>query len=247
MKNIIYIYNDEGVSAESFAQTFATFDELFADKYRINAINAKQIKLNQWQENAALFVMPGGADVPYMCKLNGLGNQKIKQFVKNGGAYLGICAGAYYGSSYVEFDKGGALEVIGDRELRFFTGKTIGPVFGPYDYKTQMGSRAANISTVFPHIPHTSTYYNGGGFFEHAETFPHTSILAYYQNKLPAIILMSYDKGQIVLSGVHIEYNPYKLDLEDKYLRYIIPLLIAENTSRKQLFLQILAFLKISG
>lgn len=245
MKNIIYIYNDDGVSAESFSQTFETFNHFFAHKYLVNALDTKQIKLNQWQENAALFIIPGGADIPYTRKLNGLGNQNIKQFVQNGGAYLGLCAGAYYGSASIEFDKGGPLEVIGDRELKLFAGKAIGPILGPYDYKTQKGSRAATLRTIFPHTPHTSVYYNGGGYFEHAERFPQTKVLAYYQNKLPAIILVGYGKGQAVLSGVHFEYDPYKLDLSNQYLRNIIPHLIAENTSRKQMLIQILALLNI--
>ena len=30
-------------------------------------------------------IIPGGADLPYCEKLNGMGNQKIKNFVANGG------------------------------------------------------------------------------------------------------------------------------------------------------------------
>ena len=38
----------------------------------------------------------------------------IIKFIQQGGSYLGICAGAYYGSSFVEFDKNG--RVIGLEE-----------------------------------------------------------------------------------------------------------------------------------
>ena len=38
-------------------------------------------------------VFPGGADSPYQEKLQGEGNRVIRQFVEEGGWYLGFCAG----------------------------------------------------------------------------------------------------------------------------------------------------------
>ena len=32
-----------------------------------------------------IFVMPGGADLPYCKKLNGIGNEKIRKFIEDGG------------------------------------------------------------------------------------------------------------------------------------------------------------------
>jgi glutamine amidotransferase-like uncharacterized protein len=46
-----------------------------------------------------------------------------------GGSYLGLCAGAYYGSSRVVFEPGTPLEVIGDRELAFFPGIARGAAY----------------------------------------------------------------------------------------------------------------------
>ena len=55
-------------------------------------------------------VMPGGADRPYCAALNGEGNRRIRAFVEAGGAYLGLCAGAYYASQRVEFELGSRCE-----------------------------------------------------------------------------------------------------------------------------------------
>src|SRR6476620_3369467 len=107
MKNSIYIYQDDGVSDESLSQTITTFQHMLAPAYFIKTINAHEIIEGEWVQDAALFVMPGGSDLPYVRKLNGAGNQNIKDYVKNGGSYLGICAGAYYAAAYVEFDKSG--------------------------------------------------------------------------------------------------------------------------------------------
>ena len=82
------------------------------DSFHIKTISAKELKLGLWTEDAALFIMPGGADIPYTRKLNGKGNQIIKNYLANGGKYLGICAGSYYGSSSIEFAAGTKTEVI---------------------------------------------------------------------------------------------------------------------------------------
>jgi hypothetical protein len=46
-----------------------------------------------------------------------------------GGAYLGLCAGAYYACASIEFDRGGPLQVAGPRELRLFAGSARGPAY----------------------------------------------------------------------------------------------------------------------
>ena len=187
-KNVVYIYKDDGVSEESLLQTIATLKELLSRNYSVHTINAKDVIYNKWIKDAALFVMPGGADLPYAKKLNGKGNHNIKNYVQDGGAYLGICAGSYYGSAYVEFDKGGELEVLGERELAFFPGKEIGPILAKYDYKNNSGARAANIKLALDAVKESIVYYNGGGYFENAANYDKVSVVGYYQNHLPAII-----------------------------------------------------------
>ena len=50
-------------------------------------------------------------------------------YVKSGGSYLGLCAGAYYGCARVVFEPGTPLEVVGGRELQFFPGTARGAAF----------------------------------------------------------------------------------------------------------------------
>jgi glutamine amidotransferase-like uncharacterized protein len=232
-RRFIYIYQDDGVSPQSFYQTVSTFTKFLGSKYSVMAINSQEIKQGDWAEKAVLLVMPGGADIPYLRCLKGIGNKKIKEYVDAGGAFMGICAGSYYGSGYVEFDKNGPLEVLGERELKFFQGKAIGPILAPYDYKIQTGCRAAVLSTAFEDTPEIAVYYNGGGFFENAEKFPHTEVIARYENKLPAIIKVDYGRGKVILSGVHFEFDPYTLDPKDPYIQKILQSLIQSDYSRQ--------------
>lgn len=245
-KSTVYVYQDEGVSQEALTHTLSMFHHFLDKRYMIKTISAQQVRGGQWTKDAALFVMPGGADLPYTRKLDGRGNQKIRQYIQDGGSYLGICAGAYYASSYVEFDKGGPLEVLGKRELKFFPGKAVGPTLACYDYKSRKGSRASKITTSFPNVPTTVVYYNGGCHFVGTSSLHGIQVIASYSNKLPAILKMKCGKGTVLLSGVHFEYDPYKLDSSDPYLQAIRPLLIAANESRKLVVKQILKNLKLS-
>jgi glutamine amidotransferase-like uncharacterized protein len=162
-------------------------------------------------KEVSLFIMPGGRDRPYHAALKGAGNAQIRSFVENGGTYLGICAGAYYGCKKVEFDRDFPLEVCEERELAFFSGTAIGPAFGKgtFEYGSEKGARMAKIGTAGGTL---EVYYNGGCFFE--GDFTHVEILARYldlPNHPPAIIECSIGKGKAILSGVHLELSGHSL------------------------------------
>tara|TARA_R110002124_G_scaffold64985_1_gene177173 strand:- start:58771 stop:59556 length:786 start_codon:yes stop_codon:yes gene_type:complete len=166
-----------------------------------------------------LFVMPGGADLYYVEKLNGLGNTKIKTYVEQGGKYLGICAGAYYGCAHLEFAKGwpNEFEISGPRELSFYTGRAIGPIREYSDPAQRIPSCYDSVCT----LSYTDTdkseeitlkaHYNGGPYFsnsaEHANSET-VEVLAQYTD-IPhhpaAIILCRQGKGRALLIGPHLE------------------------------------------
>tara|TARA_R110002050_G_scaffold8396_1_gene30782 strand:+ start:10235 stop:10945 length:711 start_codon:yes stop_codon:yes gene_type:complete len=191
----IAIYKDIGVSpaVESLA---ASLKELgHTTKY----ITAEDL-INKGLEGYKVFFMPGGADLYYGKKLNGKGTTHIKDWVYNGGTYFGICAGAYFGSTTCEFDKGGLQEVMGDRELAFFPGTATGPLFGYYNYKGHTSGKIVKISYEGSDYP---VYFNGGCTFKN---YGNVKVLAYYKGTQdPAIIEASYGQGKAILSGIHYE------------------------------------------
>lgn len=245
---MIYIYQDDGVSGESFRHTMFVMAETLSSKYRIQSINAKEIVNTPWTKNANLLIIPGGADLPYVKKLNGKANQIIKEFVSNGGAYLGICAGGYYGANYVEFNKGRAVEILGSRELSFFPDKSVGPILTEYCCKSQSGAHAARLTLELENSTEALIYSNGGGYFKNAENYPNISVIGRYQlthGAPAAIVHINYNKGNVILSGVHFEYNPYLLDHKNRYLKKIIPDLIQYDVTRKMLIQIILKKLQL--
>jgi len=149
MKKIL-VYHDKGAIPFCVTSLVSALQQEHIDStHEICFANRALIQTTGWQKETKLLVFPGGADIPYHQALKGLGNQYIADYVKQGGNYLGICAGGYYGSSFIEFEQGGPLEVIAERELKFFPGIARGPAYGlgKFCYQTQRG---AQISQLIP-------------------------------------------------------------------------------------------------
>jgi len=167
-------------------------------------------------KTARLLVMPGGADL-YNCeKLGGNGaDLLIQDFVSSGGAYLGICAGAYYGCAEILWDEGGTDEIAGSRTLGFYPGRATGPVkdFIEQRQTEKSWQHAAAISTEDKNY---TVLYNGGPLFTMTgPPSPEIRILARYDElpgQPPAIIECIYGKGLAILSSPHIEYGPDDCD-----------------------------------
>ena len=148
------VYSDGGMGASevSVSMTVSSLKKVLgqirhpSSGIAVETTTAKEVISGTLSESCCLLVMPGGRDLPYVEKLKGKGNENISHFVKNGGGYLGICAGAYYSCSRVQFARGDPLlEVVGPRELSFFKGISQGPVFPGFDYSSRRGAVAADL------------------------------------------------------------------------------------------------------
>jgi biotin--protein ligase len=89
--------------------------------------------------------VPGGVETNYYNDLGEDGRAKIVEYVQNGGKYLGLCAGAYFGCSKIDFGRGTSLEIIVERGLKFVNATAMGPVLAEYCYQVNSGARLAEI------------------------------------------------------------------------------------------------------
>ena len=156
--------------------------------------------------------------------LNGEGNRRISQYVNRGGAYLGLCAGGYYGTNRCEFEVGDEkMEVVGDRELAFYPGVCRGLAFPGFIYHSEAGARAAELrvnktalAAAGGSIPDVfRAYYNGGGVFVDAEKLKDrgVEILASYTDQInvdsgegkAAVVYRKIGEGSALLTGPHPE------------------------------------------
>ncbi|HQS85093.1 MAG: hypothetical protein B7Y25_08595 [Alphaproteobacteria bacterium 16-39-46] len=252
----IYIYNGPGVFQASLLQIKTALKNIADPSYIIKEIEPSEVIRGNWVKDAVLFVMPGGADLAYCKSLSPKGNKVIKDYVNNGGTYLGICGGAYYASENIVFARGTPLEVIGKRELSFFMGQAEGPVLAPFDYKTNSGARLSSLKWISDKDPSIKkntllpAYFNGGCHFVEAhKTFNVTPLALYKESdgnetKI-AIIEIKLGKGRALLSGVHFEYAPELMDKNDPFLKKICKELFIREKERIRLLKGILKRLKI--
>jgi biotin--protein ligase len=123
----ILVYRDEGVGPVALGALLAALRQEGVGPLRF--ADRRLLRRTSWLQETQALIMPGGRDLPYHDALQGAGNRNIAEFVRRGGNFLGLCAGAYYGCAAIAFEPGGPLEVIAQRELRFFPGRACGPVY----------------------------------------------------------------------------------------------------------------------
>jgi glutamine amidotransferase-like uncharacterized protein len=201
MAHNIVIYQDAGVGDFSLHCL-----KLYFAQDPVSFCAAQDVLSGAAFKNQSIFIMPGGADIPYTQKLNGAGNANIRAFVEQGGTYLGICAGAYYGCHAIEFHKGRSDEICGPRELAFTDAIAYGslPDIAPYYDNTLRTAAITRIQGADGTV--MSTYYHGGCAFRLGED--DTSVLAEYEDiegNPAAIITRRVGAGRVILSGVHLE------------------------------------------
>ncbi len=213
----IGIYGDVGVTSHTYNSALYGLMQVLGTGVTYKLLKAPEIISGTWRDGIDIFVMPGGATTPMHEKLTEEGCAQIRNFVNEGGRYIGFCAGAYFGSAFVEFAKGDPdLERITKRELGFFPGTAIGPAFAGFKYHELKKSHAVRLSFSDKQYNSHFSYFNGGCYFKDADGYDNTKVIATYPEKKgkAAIIICDAGKGQALLCGPHIEYVPELLPPE---------------------------------
>lgn len=220
---ITLIISGNGATIDSVRHCLYSLRRLLSPKYAVITVTGDALIKEPWTASCAMLVFPGGADLGYCRTLNGEGNRRITQFVERGGAFLGFCAGGYYGSKRCEFEVGDRkMEVVGSRELAFYPGTCRGGAFPGFVYHSEAGARAVELSVSDTAWHGTSmptvfrSYYNGGGVFVDAPKYHDqgVEILASFTEKLnvssgegaAAIVYCKAGEGAAILTGPHPEY-----------------------------------------
>lgn len=211
----IWVYDDEGTSELSVKSVLTTMQEKLAASFEVTVqtISSRDIinnVLNKKLNNAtkAILVIPGGADLPYCKKLNGLGNEIIRQFISKGNIYIGICAGGYYGAREIEFS-GQGYEIKGARELALYPGVAIGSIkaFTAGQLYDETVKSKAIVSLDYANGHQDAVYYHGGAYFV-GDKDADFNVVAKYSNGKNAVVSGNFGQGQYLLSGVHFELCP---------------------------------------
>jgi glutamine amidotransferase-like uncharacterized protein len=215
----ILIYIDAGTFDGTSRVMRAIAQQLLPAAYEIRAVMADDFRHDATLFDAAvLFVMPGGADRSFCEALNGAPNKRLREFVEEGGVYLGICAGAYYACRELAFHAGTDGAICDARELRFVDAVAVGSLpklTGGVAYDATPRSAVATEIRTTDRLTASPVslyaHYHGGCRFEFGTSTSHAAqILAVYtgiEGAPPAIVSSRVGKGRAILTGVHLEMS----------------------------------------
>ena len=238
------IYRGRGVALFGIRELTRSLKACLPQGWTVQYVSAQELQDPTTFSNLDLLVFPGGRDVPYHEDLGGAPNHAIRQFVLEGGRYLGVCAGAYYGCASVVFEPNTDIEVIGPRDLAFFPGVGKGCVFnsGRFHYDSEEVAEASQIEVGNTLL---DMYYNGGCSFDAPEVHKTVQVIGRYvdaPNKPAAIVQCSVGKGFALLCGPHIDYSPSRM-LRSGLCKEKVRRLQAADCMRRQLFSELLLHL----
>lgn len=145
-------------------------------------------------KNAAIWIQPGGKSSVVGKNMTPRMKDLIRQFVSEGGAYVGFCAGGFY-----------ATDLIGS------TGNQgLGLIHAESSLYHEVNHDVEILSLNWNGTPR-SIYWEGGPYFTLPQTAPLSalqqpiSILATYPNGTAATITAQYGLGKVVVTGAHPE------------------------------------------
>ncbi|MCP3690616.1 MAG: hypothetical protein GY917_00365 [Planctomycetaceae bacterium] len=163
-------------------------------------------------QHVEAYIMPGGYSTFQRNALGHRGMQTLRQFVNQGGRFLGICAGGYVASRDVHWE-----EKHYPYPLELFDGTAEGALDSiaawPGDAGVSLKLTEAGRLRGLTKEAEGTFYYKGGPHF-HAGT--KCTVLATYPNGSAAIISRPYGQGEVVLNGIHYERTaPHTRDNDD--------------------------------
>lgn len=156
-----------------------------------------------------VLAMPGGTDGDYYVSSSSISGNAIRNFVSNGGGYLGICAGAYSGVKQVVSSTHGNYNGWGVAPHVIATRPWVeGNVPVQIESAGQQLFGYGGVITM-AHYNGPAMYASGGSIVTFA-TYADNSC---YSKGLGAIVGDYYGLGRSVISGPHPELDPKYPDI----------------------------------
>ncbi len=196
----VLIYSDDGAWEPGIIAL-----ENFYDYYSMSTkrIYADDINSGVIDSDCRIICFPGGYAYNYKKALTNKGLNAIRNYIDSGGAYLGICAGAYFASTEVVWE--GFSYKYG---LGLFQGSTVGAIDSIAEWDQYSMTKIKTIDPKFaPNDTLTNhVLYYGGPYFLSDSGFDFDTVSVWDEyNKLPAIIKFTRGNGKVLLIGPHLE------------------------------------------
>lgn len=140
-----------------------------------------------------ILAFPGGSAVSYRNDLEPEGLDIVRDFVRNGGSYFGICGGSLFATNAI---------------LGLFDGTYSNPVNGTGIFLTQMyvNHNSSELNMSSEPRSYQVMYWNSAFFYGDGMTTA-IPIANYSNNNRPGMIAFRYGEGTVFLSSPHPEYE----------------------------------------
>jgi hypothetical protein len=143
--------------------------------------------------DAAVWIQPGGYAGVAMQNMSQELKSQIREFVKNGGGYVGYCAGAFTATSRV-----GTTRISG---LGIFPGGT------------KLYGKGIDMKTVTWNGSKRQIYWEGGPYLRNLPNS--VEVIAHYSNGAVATARTEYGKGRVFVTGLHPEAPDWWVSSEE--------------------------------
>lgn len=188
-KNLVLIYKGPGSCVDGCSEAAAEIPTSLG--YEVKFITPNEITPEIFK-NAILWIQPGGNAIDASLTMGKAKLQLIRNFIWNGGAYVGFCAGAFLADKTVDDD--GKVEGLG-----------IIPVvsyYAPIDSNDDMGT----MTWITWNGRRRHIFFNGGANFSVEKNDSRVKIIARFDvDGSPSTIQNRYGQGNVVVSGAHPE------------------------------------------
>jgi len=200
-KIVVALYSGQGTWDESVQAAEKMFQWM---NYTVELVSPDVINSNQF-EGFGILCVPGGDMYQYAQDISSQGKENIRNFIRDGGGYIGICGGAYFASETVVW-RGNVLPMT---PLELFQGTAAGPI-NEITPDSDFGMCTVNITDSAHPITQiepqaaTTLYYWGPALTpkENAEV---TVLGRYAIGNQPAMLAFDYGSGRVFVVGTHPE------------------------------------------
>jgi hypothetical protein len=221
----VALYDDVGTGGIDQARRF----ERILSRYRVERVSAADIRAGVLAQFDAV-VFPGGSGSRQGKALAAEGRDAVRAFVKDGGVYIGVCAGAYL--ALHNYDWG--LKIIGLDSIDRSHWRR-----GRGDVVIEWEPDASTCLGVAPTADEAEISFRQGPIMaasDDATALPHPTVLAWFRTGIgrhgsdpsvmldtPAIVAADFGAGRVVLFSPHPEYTPGLESLLDAAIMRGVP------------------------
>ena len=213
----ILVYNDIGVAATEVKKA------LVESFYGAAVSDTNRLLIKQdgaLTEDTLALVLPGiiGNNSPYNDQLDFETHKAIRDYVENGGVYVGICAGAYYASNRITYHPPWmSQEKTRKPGLDLFNGAAKGPISFLAKQSVEEGPNDCMVTTISFNTASGARKVTGTAYGNGPMYFPDDSadleVIARYEDvpgKPIAIAARKVGKGLALFVGVLPYMQPVK-------------------------------------